>query len=100
MSPSERGRLVWRLADLIEEHAEEFAVSTRSTTASRSADAARADVPLSVDLFRYMAGWATKIEGNTIPTKVPYRPDSEFFSLHRGASRSASSGRSSPGTTR
>ena len=26
-----------------------------------------ADVPLAVDLFRYMAGWATKIEGNTIP---------------------------------
>ena len=30
-----------------------------------------ADIPLAVDLFRYMAGWATKIEGNTIPISVP-----------------------------
>src|SRR5262249_30822661 len=30
-----------------------------------------ADVPLAADLFRYMAGWATKIEGNTIPLSIP-----------------------------
>ena len=34
MSPSERGRLLWRLADLIEQHAEEFATLNCSTTAS------------------------------------------------------------------
>ena len=39
-----------------------------------------ADVPLAVDLFRYMAGWATKIHGQTIPISVPYMPGSEFFS--------------------
>ena len=80
IGPSERGRLVWRLADLIEEHAEEFAVldsldNGKPITATRTAD-----VPLSVDLFRYMAGWATKIEGNTISSKIPYQPDSNFFS--------------------
>jgi len=31
-----------------------------------------ADVPLAVDLFRYMAGWATKIEGSTIPIAGPF----------------------------
>jgi phenylacetaldehyde dehydrogenase len=36
-------------------------------------------VPLAVDLFRYMAGWATKIEGNTIPISVPYAPGAKFF---------------------
>src|SRR5208283_2982113 len=38
-----------------------------------------ADVPLAVDLFRYMAGWATKIEGNTIPISVPYTPGAKYF---------------------
>ncbi len=31
-------------------------------------------MPLAIDMFRYMAGWATKIEGNTIPISVPMRP--------------------------
>jgi phenylacetaldehyde dehydrogenase len=35
MSPSERGRLLWKLSDLIEKHAEEIARLNRSTTASR-----------------------------------------------------------------
>jgi len=38
-----------------------------------------ADVPLAVDLFRYMAGWATKIEGNTIPISVPYTPGVRYL---------------------
>ena len=37
-----------------------------------------ADVPLAVDLFRYMAGWATKIEGNTISLSVPYTPGAQY----------------------
>src|SRR5207248_5079506 len=39
-----------------------------------------ADVPLAADLFRYMAGWATKIEGNTIPLSVPYTPGAKYLS--------------------
>jgi phenylacetaldehyde dehydrogenase len=38
-----------------------------------------ADVPLAADLFRYMAGWATKIEGNTIPISVPYTPGARYL---------------------
>ncbi len=36
-------------------------------------------MPLAVDLFRYMAGWATKIEGNTIPLSVPYTPGAKYL---------------------
>jgi phenylacetaldehyde dehydrogenase len=36
-------------------------------------------VPLAVDLFRYMAGWATKIEGATIPLSVPYTPGAKYL---------------------
>ena len=39
-----------------------------------------ADVPLAADLFHYMAGWATKIEGNSINISVPYMPGANFHS--------------------
>ena len=67
MTPSERGRLIWKLGDLIDRNNEEFA-QLESLDSGKPVTVARvADVPLSADLFHYMAGWATKIEGNTIP---------------------------------
>lgn len=70
LSPSERGRLLWKLADLLEKHLEEFAELESLDNGKPLSVARIADVPLAVDLFRYMAGWATKIEGNTIPISV------------------------------
>jgi len=67
MPASQRGRLIWKLADLMEAHAEEFAQLESLDNGKPLAIARVADVPLAVDLFRYMAGWATKIEGNAIP---------------------------------
>jgi phenylacetaldehyde dehydrogenase len=67
ITPSERGRLIWKLADLIEKNAEEFAQLESLDNGKPAAIARVADVPGTVDLFRYMAGWATKVEGNTIP---------------------------------
>ncbi len=79
MTPSERGKLVWKLADLIEAHAEEFAQLESLDNGKPMSVARVADVPLTVDLFRYMAGWATKIEGNTIPISVPYTPGAQYL---------------------
>src|SRR6266849_7361402 len=71
MTTSLRGRLMNKLADLMEQHAEEFA-QLESLDNGKPASIARvADVPLAIDMFRYMAGWATKIEGNTIPVSWP-----------------------------
>jgi phenylacetaldehyde dehydrogenase len=67
MTPSERGRLIWKLADLIEKHGEEFAQLESLDNGKPLSIARIADIPGTVDMFRYMAGWATKIEGNTIP---------------------------------
>src|ERR1017187_8608724 len=67
MTPSERGRLIWKLADLIEKNAEEFAQLESLDNGKPAAIARIADIPGTIDMFRYMAGWATKIEGNTIP---------------------------------
>ncbi len=71
LTPSERGRLIWKLADLLEAHAEEFAELESLDNGKPISVARVADVPLSVDLLRYMAGWATKIEGSTIPLSIP-----------------------------
>ncbi len=79
MTTSERGRLIWKLADLIEAHLEEFAQLETLDNGKPVVVARVADVPLAVDLFRYMAGWATKIEGNTIPISVPYTPGAQYL---------------------
>src|SRR5499427_2056157 len=79
LTPSERGRLVWKLADLLDQHLEEFAELETLDNGKPLKVARAADVPLAVDLFRYMAGWATKIEGNTIPISVPYTPGAKYL---------------------
>src|SRR5271169_4960962 len=79
LTGSERGRLIWKLADLLEAHTEEFAYLESLDNGKPLTIARAADVPLAVDLFRYMAGWATKIEGNTIPISVPYTPGAKYL---------------------
>ena len=78
LTPSERGKLVWKLGDLLEEHLEEFATLETLDNGKPLAVARAADVPLAVDMFRYMAGWATKLEGTTIPISVPYTPGANY----------------------
>ena len=79
MTPSDRGRAIWKLADLLEKNLEEFARLESLDNGKPLTVARVADVPLAVDLFRYMAGWATKIHGSTIPISVPYAPGARFF---------------------
>src|SRR6201997_1687097 len=79
LTPSERGRLIWKLADLLEQHTQEFAELETLDNGKPLKVARAADVPLAVDLFRYMAGWSTKIEGNTIPISVPYTPGAKYL---------------------
>src|SRR5256884_1388021 len=79
MTASERGRLIWKLADLLEAQTEEFGYIESLDNGKPLGIAKAADVPLAADLFRYMAGWATKIEGNTIPISVPYTPGAKYL---------------------
>jgi phenylacetaldehyde dehydrogenase len=80
MTASERGRIIWKIGDLLLEHIEEFAQLESLDNGKPYAVAKGADVPLAADLFHYMAGWATKIEGNTINISVPYMPGANFHS--------------------
>src|ERR1022692_2546507 len=80
MTPSERGRILWRIGDLILEHVDELAQLESLDNGKPLAVAKGADVPLAADLFHYLAGWATKVEGNTINISVPYMPGANFHS--------------------
>jgi len=81
LTRSERGRLVWKIGDLILENADEFAELESLDNGKPRAVARVADVPLAADMFHYMAGWATKIEGNTIPISVLYAPGANFHAF-------------------
>jgi phenylacetaldehyde dehydrogenase len=79
MSPSARGRLIWKIGDLILENLDELA-EIESIDNGKPVGVARvADVPLAADIFHYMAGWATKIEGNTIPISALPAGSAKFF---------------------
>ena len=71
MSALDRGRIIERIARLLEAHAEEF-VELEVLDAGKLRSAARnVDLPLSIKHLEYYAGWPSKIEGNTIPVSVP-----------------------------
>lgn len=72
MNASERGRLLQRLADLIEEHREELAALEALDNGKPYRDAYNADLPLTIKCYRYYAGWADKVHGKTIPIEGPY----------------------------
>ncbi|HUF71288.1 MAG TPA: aldehyde dehydrogenase family protein [Gammaproteobacteria bacterium] len=81
MLPSEREALIWRLADLIDRHADELAELESIDNGKTKFMANIVDIPGSRDYFRYMAGWATKIEGSTIDVSV-HAPEGRRISAY------------------
>ena len=72
MSASQRSRLIYKLADLMETHKDELAQLETLDNGKPINETTKADVPLAIDHFRYYAGWATKITGQTIPVAGNY----------------------------
>ncbi len=72
MSARDRGRCLNRLADLVEKNKDELAALESLDNGKPINDAKAADLPLTIDCYRYYAGWADKIEGKTIPINGPY----------------------------
>jgi phenylacetaldehyde dehydrogenase len=83
MSGAERGRLLWRLADALEAHADEFAQLEAIDQGKTQASALAVDVPLAAGILRFMAGLADKIIGKTIEASVPWEPDGDFHAYTR-----------------
>ena len=71
MKPTERARLVYRLAELIEEHGDELAQLETLDNGKPITDARNVDVAFSCELLRYMSGWSTKLNGESIPVSIP-----------------------------
>jgi phenylacetaldehyde dehydrogenase len=71
MTPSERGKLLWRIGDLILTYADELAELESLDNGKPVVVARTSDVALAADMFHYMAGWATKLHGLTIPISIP-----------------------------
>src|SRR5512135_2780075 len=66
MSASERGRLIWKLADLVEKNIDEFAELETLDNGKPIFESRYVDMPMVCDVFRYYAGWTTKIHGETV----------------------------------
>ena len=72
MDARDRGRLLYRLADLMEENVEELAALETLDNGKPIRDSRAADLPLAIDCLRYYAGWADKLTGETIPIRGNY----------------------------
>jgi phenylacetaldehyde dehydrogenase len=83
MTPSDRGRLIHGIGDLILENADELATLESMDNGKPRAVARVADVALAADIFHYMAGWTTKLEGNTIPISALTAPGKQFHAYTR-----------------
>ena len=77
MRASERGRLLHRLADLIEQNAEQLARLETLDNGKPLSIAKAVDVTKTIACYRYFAGWADKVQGKTIPI------DGDFFCYTR-----------------
>src|SRR6266480_3487600 len=67
ISARDRGKLLYKLSQLIEEHSKELAALETSDNGKPLRESAYVDLPQVAENFEYFAGWATKIEGETIP---------------------------------
>jgi acyl-CoA reductase-like NAD-dependent aldehyde dehydrogenase len=66
MSPHERGRIVWKLGDLVQQNLDEMAKLESLCTGKTMFDSGKVEIPFAAEVFRYYAGWATKIHGETL----------------------------------
>jgi acyl-CoA reductase-like NAD-dependent aldehyde dehydrogenase len=72
MRPAERQRLLWKLGDLILEHADELARLETLDNGKPIFESRQIDVPMVANCFHYFAGWATKLAGETLPVNPAF----------------------------
>jgi phenylacetaldehyde dehydrogenase len=69
--PTQRAKLIWRLADLLEGVKDEFATIEVLDNGKPMWEAQLVDIALTIELLRYYAGWSTKIDGKVLPNSIP-----------------------------
>jgi aldehyde dehydrogenase (NAD+) len=78
MTPTQRQRLIWQIAEKLLERATEFGQLEAIDNGKSAAVAEAVDITWAADIFHYYAGWATKIEGRTITPSVPWAPGTSY----------------------
>ena len=81
MLPATRERLLQKLADLLEQHADEMATLETLNQGMLLGVAQAVDVGTSVQWLRYMAGWATKIHGDSLDLSFPFPPGTKYQAI-------------------
>jgi acyl-CoA reductase-like NAD-dependent aldehyde dehydrogenase len=69
LAAADRARLLFKLADLMERDADALAVLESRNQGKTLFESRKIEIPLACDCLRYFAGWATKLHGETIPTR-------------------------------
>ncbi|WP_210527644.1 aldehyde dehydrogenase family protein [Rubellimicrobium arenae] len=74
MTPAHRAALLWRIADIVEAHADELSELETLDQGKTLRTGRMGEIPAAIAQFRYYAGFATKILGTTIPTSIAHQP--------------------------
>jgi acyl-CoA reductase-like NAD-dependent aldehyde dehydrogenase len=72
MSASERGRVLWKISELVEKHIDELAELETLDNGKPIFESRYVDVPGAIEALRYYAGWADKVTGSTLPVDGPF----------------------------
>ncbi len=72
MAPADRGKLLWKIAELVEKNIDELARLETLDNGKPIFESRYVDLPFVVEVFQYYAGWATKIHGETVPVRGPF----------------------------
>ncbi len=83
MLPAQRELLMLRLADLVEKHGEELARLETLNNGKLLMFSRMLEVGANAQWIRYMAGWATKIEGSTLDVSIPFPPGVKYTAMTR-----------------
>ena len=78
LRPADRERILFRLSQLIEEHGDELSAMETLQSGKLQGVARLVDVGFSAEFVRYMAGWATKLEGSTLQPSIGFPPGVQY----------------------
>ena len=99
MTPTERGQLLWRVADLIEENTDTLAELTTLENGKPYLAAKNGDIPFAAKTFRYYAGWSNKIEGRDTAVISGRKTVSRLYTIRAGWCRGPDSSMEWPGNS-
>jgi len=72
MSAADRAKLLWKIGDLVDKYNEELGTLETLDNGKPIFESRQIDMPMVAEVFRYYAGWATKIHGETVPVRGPF----------------------------